>query len=435
MHQYITMKTKLIITAALLLATFAVHAQNNELKELIRQSFVYSPRLQELSKSAEISELRVGVAQSAYLPSVNGTASYTYLDPVGQATFPVSATETRIIQFQPHNNYNANVGLNQILWDFGRTKAQIDKAKSDLKSNQQNTEAVKAQIGAQVTNIYYSIIYLQKAIALQDSMIAFFQDNKKVIEGRVRQGDALKVDLLNVDNSISQEENRKLEFERQLQRQAALLKYTSGSDNLPTHREFDFTLGKPTSDISLETNADLLAAKERIASAQAESKLAQRGQLPNLSLQASAGFRNGYQPDIDAIRFNYLAGVSLNVPIFQGRRLRQTALIAHKAIEAGEASKNNLVTSLQKDLTSAISDYNAYQKQFTNAKAQVSAAEEALRLTQVRYDRGVATYVDLAFASTNYQRSLLNELQLQYQGCLAQTEIARIGGIRFWDEN
>jgi outer membrane protein len=432
MHNYHHMKTKLIF-ALLLVSSLALQAQNDELKGFIRQSFNYSPRLQELTKANEISELRVNVAQSSYLPTVNGTASYTYLDPVGQATFPVSATETRVIQFQPNNNYNANIGLNQMLWDFGRTKAQVDKAKADLLASKQNTEASKAQLAAQITGIYYSIIYLKKAVSLQDSVIQFFQSNKKVIDGRVRQGDALKVDLLNVDNSISQEENRKLEFERQLQRQVALLKYATGSDDLPTKMEFDFKLGKQSTELTLESNADVLAADQKIASAQADSKLAQRGQLPNLSLQASAGFRNGYQPDINEIRFNYLAGVSLNVPIFQGKRLRQNILIAHKTVEAGEASKNNLMTSLQKDLVSAISDFEVYTRQRENASVQVEAAKEALRLTQVRYDRGVATYVDLAFASTNYQRSQLSELQLDYQGCLAQTEMARIAGVRFWE--
>lgn len=429
MHNATTMKTKLTFFL-IVTTTLMANAQNDELNALIRQSFTYSPRLNELSKNAEVSEMRIGVAQSSYLPSVNGSASYTYLDPVGQATFPVSATETRVIQFQPHNNYNANIGISQIIWDFGRTRAQVDKAKAELLATKQNTEAAKAQLASQVTGIYYSIIYLQKAVMLQDSVIDFFQSNKKVIEGRVRQGDALKVDLLNVDNSIAQELNRKLEFERQLQRQVALLKYTTGSATLPSQGEFDFQA--PQQSVSLESNPDVLAANQRIASAEADSRFAQRGQLPNLSLQASAGFRNGYQPDINEIRFNYLAGVTLNVPIFQGRRLRQSVLISNKVVEAGEANKSNLLASLQKDLESATSDLNAYQKESQNAASQVSAALEALRLTQVRYDRGVATYVDLVFASTNYQRSLLNELQLRYQACLAQAEIARIGGLQFW---
>jgi outer membrane protein len=183
----------------------------------------------------------------------------------------------------------------------------------------------------------------------------------------------------------------------------------------------------------LQLNPDLLAADQRIASAAADAKLAQRNKLPNLSLQAAAGFRNGYQPDINEIRFNYLAGVTLNVPIFQGRRIRQNILVSQKAVELNEINKNNLTLTLQKDWQSAVADFTTYQQQLGNSKSQVEASQEALRLTQIRYDRGVATYVDLVFASANYQRSLLNELQLQYQSSLAQTEMARIQGIKFWE--
>jgi outer membrane protein len=426
------MKTIFVLASALLLS-LSTFGQSDELKSLVRQSFNYNPRLQELTKTSEINDIKIGIAQSNFLPTINGTASYSYLNPVGQATFPVSATETRVIQFQPNNNYNANIGLNQVIWDFGRTQAQIDKAKADLLATKQNSEAAKGQLASQVASIYYSLIYLQKAITLQDTILAFYQSNRRMVEGKIRQGDALKVDLLNIENSISQEQNRKLEFQRQLDRQLALLTYTTGQNSLPLQNAFDFNQVAMASNVSLQSNPDLLAADQRIASAAADSKLAQRNKLPNLSLQAAAGFRNGYQPDINEIRFNYLAGVTLNVPIFQGRRIRQNILVSQKAVELSEINKNNLTLTLQKDWQSAVADFTTYQQQLTNAKSQVEAAQEALRLTQIRYDRGVATYVDLVFASANYQRSLLNELQLQYQSSLAQTEMARIQGIKFWE--
>ncbi len=105
---------------------------NPELNKWILQSFNYYPRIQELNKSAEISEVRVDLAKSNYLPNINGTASYNYVNPLSQTTIPVSATETKTLLFQPHNNYNVNVGISQNIWDFGKTKAQVEKAKADL---------------------------------------------------------------------------------------------------------------------------------------------------------------------------------------------------------------------------------------------------------------------------------------------------------------
>lgn len=428
------MKRTFFTIIIVMLAVIA-HAQvNEELNTLIRQSFSYYPRLQELNKTSEISEIRINIAESNYLPSINGTASYSYVDPVSQTMFPVSATETKLLRFQPHNNYNFNVGLNQVLLDFGKTKSQIDKAKADLLVTKQNTEAAKMQLASQIVNVYYSLIYLKKAIALQDTILAFYSSNRKVIEGKLREGDALKVDLSNIDNTISQEQNSKLDFQRQYERQLALLNYTTGQAIDVTGSEFDFSLAAVSKDASLQANPDLLAAEQRITSAQADAKLAQSNRLPTLNLQASAGFKNGYQPDINEIRFNYLAGVTLSVPIFQGNRIRQNVLISRKSVELNEISRTNLSASLQKDWQSAYADWVAYDAQLKNAEVQIAASREALRLTQVRYNRGVSTYVDLVFASTNFQRSLLSQLQFRYQTCLAQAELARLQGTKFWQE-
>ncbi|PZR39017.1 MAG: hypothetical protein DI538_07955 [Azospira oryzae] len=425
---------RILILVFTLAAMIQVKAQvNPELNHWIIRSFSYYPKIQELNKNSEISEIRVSVAESNYLPNINGTASYNYINPLSQATIPVSATELKTLQFQPHNNYNFNVGLNQVIWDFGKTKAQVDKAKSDLLVTKQNTESAKLQLASQVTGIYYSMIYLKKAIALQDTVIGFYEKNKKIIEGKIRQGDALQVDLSNVDNSIDQERNRKVDFQRQYERQIALMNFTTGLSEIPTNTEFDFkSAGVP--ELNAQGNPDILAADERIHGAKADSRLAQSNRLPSLSFQANAGVKNGYQPDLNEMRFNYLAGVTLNVPIFQGHRIQQNVAVAQKSMELNEISKNNLTNTLQKDWQSAKADLAAYEQQVLNTNSQISASKEALRLTQVRYERGVATYIDLVFASANLQRALLAQLQYKYQATLAQTELSRLQGSKFWQE-
>jgi len=427
------MKKCLIAFTILLTAPSACAQVNPELNKLILQSFGYFPRLKELTKSAELSELRIDIAQTNYLPTINGVASYNYVDPVSQTTFPISPTESRLLKFQPNNNYNTGLTLNQLLWDFGKGKAQIDKTKAELLTSRQNIEAAKLQVAAQVVSIYYSLIYLQKASQLQDSVIAAYEKNKQIIEGRIRQGDGLSVDLANIQNSLDQEKIRQTEFKRQHERQAALLNYTTGQPYAVTNVNFDFqttTSGAP----DFSANPDLLSSMQRIEGAKAEGRLAASNRFPTLSLQAGLGFRNGFQPNIDEFRFNYLGGVTLNIPVFQGSRLNLTSSLARKSEELSELSKINTETTLQKDWQSAKIDYEAYEKQIQSAESQIKAAQEAKRLTEVRFNRGVATYLDLVFALTNLQRSLLNQLQYQYQATLAKAELAKLKGIKFWQE-
>src|SRR6188768_2316146 len=137
----------LIFTTAL---AVNASAQQEELKKLVNQSFTYFPRVQEANKYSEISETRVGLAKSSYLPNINGNATYSYIDPLSEAQFQSGPDTYRTIQFQPHNNYNANISLNQIIWDFGRTQSQIERSKADMLLSHHNTNQVKFQLASQV---------------------------------------------------------------------------------------------------------------------------------------------------------------------------------------------------------------------------------------------------------------------------------------------
>jgi outer membrane protein len=126
--------------------------------------------------------------------------------------------------------------------------------------------------------------------------------------------------------------------------------------------------------------------------------------------------------------------VTLNVPVFQGGRLRQNINIARKTVELNEFAKSNLASTLQKDLESVRYDLEAFEEQIKNSEGQIVVAGESLRLTQARYHQGVVTYLDLINASTNQQRATLNKLQYEYQRTLSRIELCRLAGVKFWQE-
>jgi outer membrane protein TolC len=53
------------------------------------------------------------------------------------------------------------------LYDFGRIKANVEKAKTDLKYAQHNVDYAKSQLANEVAVIYYNIIILKKALQLK----------------------------------------------------------------------------------------------------------------------------------------------------------------------------------------------------------------------------------------------------------------------------
>src|SRR4030095_5409173 len=203
---------KIFFICITILSVLTLSAQvqtNNELKTLINQSFTYFPKVKEAENTISTAEEKLDIAQTN-LPTVDGTVSYKYVQP--KIILPLQMEgETKDFLFFPEHNFDANVGANYTLFDFGRLKANVEKAKTDLRYSQHNVDYVKSQLANQVAVIYYNIIYFQKGVEIEDSLLSYLNENRRVIQSKLANGDALKIDPLNVQASIDQEQNRKVE--------------------------------------------------------------------------------------------------------------------------------------------------------------------------------------------------------------------------------
>ncbi len=425
------MKKIFLLAAFLIMFAWADAQTNNELNTLIKQSFSYFPRIQELQKASETSGLRVGYVRSNYYPVISANGAYTYITPLSKVN-----TQGGELVFQPNNNYDFNIQLTQPIWDFGKTNAQIAKAKTDLLSATTNIEQAKAQVAAQVANVYYSMIYLKKAITVEDSLLSFLRENKKIVESRIKRGDALQIDLTNIQSNIDLEENRKVDFVNLWQKQRALLDYTTGVDTEPTSGDFDFPSFSeaPVLDYAKQNNFDLLLANQRTLASEMDLKYSENSRYPLLNLIGGTGYKNGYQPSIQPLIFNYLVGLRLSVPIYSAGKTSQNIQISRKNVEASQLAVKTTENNLKKDLAQVQSDLTSNADRIKNSETQVKYAREALVLTESRYKQGVATHLDLLNSSSNLQRIMLNQIQFQYQLCAARIEQARLLGWKYWGE-
>src|SRR6478736_7101044 len=271
---------KKIVTSLFLVASIqgGIFAQaNDELKSLITKSFNYFPRVQELTVASDISAQRIELAQRNYLPNLNGGATYNYINPVSKSRIPTGPGTENTLQFQPFNNYNVNITLNQVIYDFGRTAAQVEKAKADLQIASGNIQSAKIQLASQVSTIYYSLIYLNRAIVVEDSIINFFTRNRDIVTNRIRRGDALDVDLYTIQATIDQEKNRKVDFQNLFQKQQSLLEYTTGIATMPVDTSLYFTIPAAVFSVAeMQNNIDFQQAERRLMASQVELKQAKQ---------------------------------------------------------------------------------------------------------------------------------------------------------------
>ncbi len=426
------MKRIFIITLFTSLAASSLQAQvqvNNELKSLINKSFTFYPKVKEIENTVATAKQKLDIV-SINTPTVDGNLSYHFIEPKIQ--IPINGEN---FQFAPVHNVDANVGANYTLYDFGRLKANIEKAKTDILLAEHNVDAVKYQLATQVSIIYYNIIYLQHAIAIQDSVLHFLVENKKVIDNKYQNGDALKFDQLNIKAQIDAEENRKVDLQNSLEKQQNLLAYTTGSKQ-SNGNIFDFEVALKDVDAALaETqvnNIDYVLAKDKIKQALSDVAITKLGDKPIINVGAGAGFKNGYVPNVGEIRFNYNAGVALRIPIYEGGKTKKQVKLSETLVKQNELNIETLNNNYKKDIEQALADVQSNLERITNTQGQIEQAKYAQTIAATRFKNGVGTNLELTNASTNVQRAALTKLQYQYQLCLAKVELAKLIGYKYW---
>jgi outer membrane protein TolC len=393
--------------------------------------------MQEAGQAIVISEEKVDLAKTGYVPSMNASFTYNYISPVGTATFPTGPSTFQTIQFQPNHNMNANLALNYVVYDFGRLQSTIQKSKQDVQLSTDNLEFQKTQLAAQVCQFYYGMIFIARSIAIQDSILAVLNENKKLVQTRLNNGDALQLDLLNIESSISQENIRKTDLTSSYQKQIIFLKYLTGIDGISVaNQNFDYAVEEKNTSAYLESSLsngyEFNMANDRLNMFKTDLRAIRSQFFPYISINAGAGVRNGYQPDTNEMRFNYIAGAGITVPILDAVKNKQQIRITKAIIQQQELNIAGLENTYRKDIELVMADISAGKEKLNEMEDQVEATREALRITNVRYANGTSTYLELINAAYMVQKVWMQRVQIEYNLCLANVELARLSGVKFY---
>jgi outer membrane protein TolC len=419
------MKRIIYSLLALLLAGNTLYAQQGggasaQLTQLIGKAMDNYPKLKEGQEYVKLGEARTELAYAGYMPVIGAEATYRYQQPTPKIVIPIPGFESSI-QFIPANNYDFNIKLSQPVWDFGRTQASVNKAKSETATAKDNVEANKNNVAYQVAQLYYGIIFLNKSIDVQNEQIKLLEANEKLISDKIKNGDGLKFDLLSTQVKKNAATNRIVDLKTQL---------NTGYDYI-TQRDADATTFSATT-VTPDNNFDIKLLQDKLTSASWDIKAAKRGWLPSINLSAQAGYKNGFVPDINKLTFNYGVGVGLNVPIYGANRPNYQTKIAKINMQANTYALEAQKITLNKDIMLAQNDIAASEEKLKNYELQIKQADEALTLANARYKSGVITNLELLTSQTNQQDAMLGKIQLEYNLLLAKLELNRLGAVKFW---
>jgi multidrug efflux system outer membrane protein len=160
----------------------------------------------------------------------------------------------------------------------------------------------------------------------------------------------------------------------------------------------------------LERRPDVSQAEAVLAAATERIGIARAAQFPTLSLTASLGRAS---PELSNLFSSHASiwsiGAGLVGPILDGGRYAARTDQAAAQARQAEALYQRTVETAFRDVADALSNVRLAADQETDLQDRVAQARSALRLAQMRYDRGYSAYLEVLDA----QRTL-NDAQLSF---------------------
>ena len=385
-------------------------ADSLSLRSLIQQVVSTYPSVKIAEEAIRNADSRISLAKTGYNPEVDMTASFANLGPVTKLTIPSFGT----FQLYPGNNYSASVNLRQLIYDFGRTRQNIELENENKAIGEQTLEQVKQKLSLYTVNNFYTLLYLQAAIKIKDEQISALNEHLQYIEKVMATGSATEYQVLTTKVKISTIESQKVDLMAAQTAQQAALNSLLGNDNAckPVVRN-ELTVAPPViqSDSILSyayhNRDEVLINEKKVTLAELRYGMTKLQNKPLLSLQASGGAKNGYIPYLNRLTPNYVIGMGLRVPLFDGMKNKYNLSQAQSAITTLSYESEFTKRNISNEVFESEALMFAASKKVSQSELQLKQALKAYSLAETSFKSGVITNLDLLDANTSVSESSL----------------------------
>src|SRR5436190_8211037 len=398
-----------------------------ELPELIDIAERSNPDTRIAWERARQAASAVGLSQSAYFPYLVASAGAGYeraflpFPSLKQGPGPTDVTITGGGTLTTEAAAErATLGLKWLLFDFGERKAVVTMAKENLMMANVGFNATHQEIVFTVTRRFYELNTARQKVQVAESSLGAAHTVAQSAQARFDHGLGTKPEVLQAEQQSAQ---TAFDLEAALGALSdAQVAFVESLGILPTTKlQVAGVSEKPLSEHSVETleeliqralsqRPDLVAKLANIRARRAEVRKARAAYYPKVALNANAGWteldvRAKSSPYFGGNDPVYGAGISIELPLFDGFARRKKLRIAESELRGAEDELAHSRDSVIREVWKARTDFETALRKQESATKLVSAAESAFAASLDAYQHGLGTYVDVANAQRNVTAS------------------------------
>ncbi|CAI8896313.1 TolC family protein [Methylocaldum szegediense] len=413
------------------------------LVDIIDQALCHNPQTRQTWASARAQAAQLGVAQAAYLPTINFNTSLSY----GQ-TGTRSASQSQLQDFtlgtgigggsfgrQEQFRITPSVSLNYLLFDFGGRSARVDSARAALEAANWSHAATLQNVLFNAVQAYYQLFAARSALEATQASERSSEEAFKAASFRYEVGAAALADKLQAQTAYAQAKLNRQRAEGEAQNALGVLANVMGlkpdpSLNIasPAYIEPDEERERDVQALIEEAKAlrpDLAAAEAQVRAAEANVRSARSNSLPTLSLVSNYSYSDS---SVSQNFQSWSVGLQLSVPLFTGFANTYQIRNAEEQVAVQEATRDQLDQAIALDVWRAYFDLNTTRETLASTRDLLASATQSEKVALGRYKAGAGSILELLNAEADLANARLQYVQARYNWHIGKARLAQAIG-------
>jgi len=423
----------IIIVLIILVAAICANAQSGDVRldtlslpKAIELALAYHPSVRSANATVRIASSGVTQSVAGYLPTISSTMSGTKTSGAFVLNPSIPA------RIQEYNNYSVAIQGQETIYDFGKTSNRVSASYDSLEAANSDYQVTKGNVILNVELAYFGYVQAEKVIGVDEEAVSHADQHLKQAQAFYKVGTRTQLDVTKAEVDLANANVGLISAKNQLQLAKLQLENSMGMHPQGDYEVQDVLDVQPFPmplDTAMKTAFEQLpeyhAATARLSQTKALVSAAWDQDLPTLLATANYTWTNFYFPLLS----RWTAGVTLNIPIFQGFAIDAQVSQAQASADASQANLETLRESIRLNVEQNYYDMKEALDRIDATDHLVESAEQSLTLAEKQYAAGVGSAIDVSDAQLELSNARITRIQALYDYNSSLTKLKRAIGM------
>jgi outer membrane protein, multidrug efflux system len=320
---------------------------------------------------------------------------------------------------------------------WGRYRRATESARAQLLSTEWGRRAVLTTVVSDVANAYFELRSLDLQLEISQRTLTSRKESLQLTQVRESGGVTSLLDVREAEQLVFGAGAVIADLQRRIGQQENLINLllggfpstvTRGRELVDQPHQPDLPSGLSSS--LLERRPDIQAAEQQLISANAEIGVARAAYFPSISLTGSGGVQSTALGSLFSAGAGYWTAIlSAAQPVFTAGRTRSQVALARARRQEATVAYAQTVKQAFREASDSLIGYSKAREFREQQESLTTAAQDARRLADIRYQGGATSYLEVLDADTRLFTAELSLAQARQGELAAFVEVYRaLGG-------